>query len=112
VAYNISVNNGDFSTTHLSGVFGSDVRNFRIENKIIIETSNSGLVVFGFNGSPSIKTFLLRYNVLYIEEFQYISNELSFMHDNNLNYLGHGTELGYTLNQDEIIADPLFVDRV
>ena len=111
VAYNISINNGIFSVIHLIGQFASDVRNFRIENNTIIETANPSWVVFGFDGSPSIDTFLLNNNILYIEEFQYISNEPSFAHNNNLYYLGGGTELGFTSNPSEIIGDPLFVDQ-
>jgi hypothetical protein len=111
IAYNISVNNGDFSTVHLEGPFASDVRNFRIENNTIVETANPGSEIFGFDGSPSINTFLLTNNLLYVDRFVYISNKPSFTHHNNLYYLSGGTELGYTLSQEEIIADPLFVDR-
>jgi hypothetical protein len=99
VSYNISMNNGVFSVIHLGGTFQSDVRNFRIENNTIVETAYPDWVLIGFVGeAPSTDTFLL--------------NNSSFMHDYNLYYLGGGTKLGYTLNHVEIIADPLFVDRV
>lgn len=113
VAYNVSIDNGRFSIFHLDNQFQSEVRNFRLENNTIIETGNEapGWVVFGFAGLPDPETFILRNNILYIENFQAVSNQSTFTHEHNLYFMGSGVELGFSLGQAELIADPLFMDR-
>ena len=51
VAYNVSLNNRRFAAFHLSGQFGSNVENFRIENNTIVEipTESKGWDVFWFS---------------------------------------------------------------
>ena len=112
VAYNVSVNNGRFSSIHLSGQFASDVENFRLENNTIVETAtdDTGWAVLDFGGEAAENTFLLRNNILHIEGFKFVSNKSGFTHDHNLYYLKNGIELGFTLGQGEEIADPLFAN--
>ena len=110
LAYNVSVNNGGFTSVHLSDGFSSVVKNFRVENNTIIETTQSGWVPFGFVGNPAADTFLLRNNIVYISKFLKISNKSGFTHTNNLYFLAGGTVLGYTLAAGEAIGDPQFVN--
>jgi len=111
VAYNVSVNNGRLSWIHLSGEFASVVKNFRVENNTIVETSGSGgWVVLGFNGDPTENTFVLRNNIFYVDGFDYVAATSRFTHDHNLYYLGGGTQLGFSLEEGEETTDPLFVN--
>lgn len=112
VAYNVSVDNTKFSLLSLSGRWASTVQNFRVENNTIVEVSNDRQewAVFAFVGDPDKDTFLLRNNILYVDEFYVVSNKSGFTHDHNLYYLTGGTELGFPLGQGEKKADPLFVD--
>ncbi len=110
LAYNVSVNNGHFSSIHLNGTWASVVSNFRVENNTIVENGGSGWVIFGFIGDPTSGTFSLRNNVVYVSGFQNVSNKSGFTHVNNLYYLGGGTQLGFDLGSGEVIADPLFVN--
>lgn len=40
-----------------------------------------------------------------------MSNQSTFTHEHNLYFMGSGVELGFSLGQAELIADPLFMDR-
>jgi len=109
ITYNVSLNNHRFSWIHLSGVFASEMENFRVENNtIIIEIASNHWVNFGFVGEPVASTFILRNNIVYQPNLQYVSNKSSFTHDHNLYYLIDG-DLGFSLGEGEQIADPLFV---
>lgn len=110
LAYNISVNNGGFTSIHLNDGFASVVKNFRVENNTIVETTQTGWVPFGFMGDPAADTFVLRNNILYINKFLKISNKSGFTHTNNLYFLSGGTIMGYTLAAGEAIGNPQFVD--
>jgi hypothetical protein len=112
VAYNVTFNNGRFAALHLSGQFGSQVENFRIENNTIVETptDKKGWDVFWFSSSPASNTLSLSNNILYINWFATIANLPGFTHHHNLFYLGSGTKLNFDLGEKEIIADPAFVD--
>ena len=112
VAYNLSINNGRFSILHLTGDFSSNVQNFRIENNTIVETGNPepGWVIFGFGGDPDPGTFTLRNNLIAANNFQAVSNKSAFTHDHNMYFLTGGTELGFSAEPSELLANPLFVD--
>ena len=110
VAYNVSINNGDFSYIHLSNPFASVVENLRVENNTIVETANPGWVVIGFSATPTAGTFLARNNVIYADSYSAISNVSGFTHDHNLYYLANGTKLGFTLGQGEAVGDPRFLN--
>ena len=112
VSYNISVGNTKFSVIHLGGKFASQVDNFRIENNTIVETRNGdlGWVILSFNQNPSPNTLSIRNNIFYTDGYKGVSNFAGFNHDHNLYYLGGGSELGFRLNQTELISDPLFRD--
>lgn len=110
VAYNVSLNNGLFSYIHLSGAYRTYVKDFRVENNTIVETGSSGYGVIRFRGDPNPGTFLLRNTIIYMENFQLVSDSPDFTHDHNLYYLVGGGQLGFPLGEGEAIADPLFVD--
>jgi hypothetical protein len=119
VAYNLSNNNGTFSSIHLSGEFASDVVNFRIENNTIVETptDDQDWVVLGWLGSPTSETAFVRNNIFWLEKgtgstggFQMISNIGEFNHEYNIYQLVGQVTLGFDLGPGESLADPLFVD--
>jgi len=112
VVYNVSINNRRFSLLNLTGNFASDVSDFRVENNTLIEEAEAerGWVIFGFEGEPDVNTFLVRNNILYVENFQAISNKTTFSHNHNLYSLQSGTVLGFNLSSDEQLADPRFID--
>lgn len=112
VAYNVSINNGRFSLLNLTGSFESAVSNFRVENNSIVEEAenDSGWVIFSFEGNPAASTFLVRNNILYVENFEAVSNKSTFSHNNNLYSLGAGTVLGFDLGSAEQITNPQFVN--
>jgi hypothetical protein len=111
-AHNVSINNnGLFSYIHMAGTshFGSDVQNLQVYNNTIIENDSKPYSVFSFWGSPSAEGFKLRDNVIYTD--RRVSNESGFTHDHNVYYRTDGsTDLGFSLGDGEVIADPLFVD--
>jgi hypothetical protein len=96
----------------LTGSFGSVVSDFRVENNTIIEETEGepGWVIFSFEGNPVANTFLIRNNILYVENFQAISNKTTFSHDNNLYSLDSGTILGFNPGLGEQVANPRFVN--
>jgi hypothetical protein len=119
VAYNVSVNNGSFSTIHLSGPFASSVVNFRIEHNTIVETKTDyqGYVLLGFEGDPTKDTALVRNNIFWIERgsslgggLQKVSDSQGFSHQNNLYHLIGEVTIGFDLGSGEKIADPLFAN--
>jgi len=112
LAYNVSFNNGRFSLINLAGHFASRVSDFRVENNTIIEAAEGerGWVIFAFEGEPGPSTFLLRNNILAIENFEAVSNKSTFTHSHNLYSLSGGTEPGFNLNPEEQLADPGFVN--
>lgn len=110
VAYNVFVNNkvanGSLITLH-------DADNFRFENNVVVETSDDarGGGVLGQLG-PAEDSFLMRNNIFHLHKYTRISNEESiFTHDHNLYYLDDiSGGIGFTLDETEMEADPLFVD--
>jgi len=112
VAYNVSINNGRFSLLNLSGNFASHVTDFRVENNTIVEEAvgGQGWVIFSFEGNPAANTFLVRNNILLVENFQAVSNKTTFSHEHNLYSLDSGTVLGFNLGSGEQMADPGFVN--
>jgi hypothetical protein len=117
-AYNVSVNNGRFSLVHLTGRFASVVSNLRVENNTILEVeeySSPRWVLLDFIGSPTAGMYLLRNNILFVNDFWYISDAdrmgWRFTHDHNLYYLANPrTAIGFALGEGEQIAHPLFAD--
>lgn len=111
VEYNVSLNNGMFTYVHLSGTFGSNVRNLRVEHNTVVEPG-SGWIVFGFGGaSPTADTFLLRNNLFYIGNYSRVVNTAGHTHEHNLYRLTSGsTQLGFTPTGSEILADPQLMD--
>jgi hypothetical protein len=83
-----------------------------VENNTIVEQAEGerGWVIFSFEGDPVAETFLVRNNILYVENFQAVSNKTTFSHDHNLYSLDSSTELGFDLDSGEQITDPLFVN--
>jgi hypothetical protein len=111
IAYNVAVNNGRFSWIHLIGDFSSEVENFRVEHNTIVELgNNSHWLIFGFRGDPNSDTFILRNNIIYVDDHWVVSNKDSFSYSHNLYHLEGGTVLGFDLGAGEQIADPRFVD--
>lgn len=119
VAYNVSVNNGHFSTMHLSGKFASSVKSFRIENNTIVETAagDQGYEVLGFVGELGQSTVLVRNNIFWIERgsgesggLHTLSSASGFTHENNVYNLVGELNLGFDLGPGETTDDPLFAD--
>jgi hypothetical protein len=112
IAYNVSFNNnGHFSLISLTGEWGTQVENFRVDNNTIVQTvSQPSRKVVDFVGQPTANTFLLRNNIFYIDSAYSIFDETGFTHDHNLYHLGDSTRLGVTLGQGEMIVDPLFLN--
>lgn len=112
VAYNVSVNSRRFAVFHLSGAFGSTVENFRIENNTIVEAGKDywGWDVLYFNGEPNGNTINFQNNLLYIDGFSKVANRDGFSHHHNLYYLTSGTQLGFSLGQEEKFGDPQFTN--
>lgn len=115
VNYNVSINNGIFSYIHLSGTFSSDVQNLHIENNTIYEDQSGqakGWVIFGWAGTPTSNTAIVRNNIIYAYNLTYVSAETGFTHDHNLYFFPENiTKLKYALTPSEKIADPLFIDQ-
>ncbi len=111
IAYNVIVDSGRVVGIHLSGGFASDVKNLRIENNTVVDTTPEGFagVVLFFGGSPNPEMVILRNNIFYLENYDRIANKSNFTHENNLYYIPHGS-LGFTATPNEIRADPLFID--
>ncbi len=113
VAYNVAINNGTFAWLHLSGNFAADVSNFRVENNTVVETvvDQNSYEVFGFSAMPSESTFILRNNIFYVNQYQYLSSKSGYAHDHNIyHFLQGSTQLGSSLGEGEKLADPLFVN--
>jgi hypothetical protein len=114
VAYNVSVNSRRFAVFHLSGVFGSAVENFRIENNTIVEAGKDywGWDVLYFDDEPNGNTINFQNNLLYIDGFSKVANRNGFSHHHNLYNLTNGTQLGFSLGQGEKSGDPQFANLV
>lgn len=111
ISYNVSINNGTFSYVHMTGTFASVVTNMKIENNSIYENLSGktrGWVIFGWRGTPTPSIAVLRNNIVYANNFTYVSKEVGFGHDHNLYYLPNGTKLNFTLGTGEKNADPLY----
>jgi hypothetical protein len=117
VAYNVLLNNsGCVAVFHIhEGGYGSDVRNFRFENNVVVETQNSAYSVFWFSDTPTADMLTMRNNIFRIDRTQYVFNRSSFTHDHNLYHvLSEGTRMShrdsFVAGEGELLADPLFVD--
>jgi hypothetical protein len=113
MAYNVSLNNKRLSIIDLyGGTSPSQVDNFRFENNTVVEITDNGLgwkLIF-FKGEPTTNTFLVRNNVFYVDGFGVLSNKSGFLHHHNLYYLSGGTTLGFPLNSEEWLGNPMFVN--
>jgi hypothetical protein len=113
VAYNVAVNNGSLAVMHISGNFQATVSNFRFENNTVVETAvgSNTYDILDFIGTPPANAVTLRNNILYVNQFQVVSNSPNFTHDHNLYYFMQSqTQLGAPLGPGEKIADPLFAN--
>jgi hypothetical protein len=112
IAYNVSFNNGLFTTIHLDGTFASDVHDLRVDNNTIVETAEAGWAALAWVGdTPSADTMSFRNNIVYLGDYDRLTNSDGFAHTNNLYYMANGnTQLGLTLGDQERLADPRFVD--
>ena len=112
IAYNVSMNNGLFTTVHLDGNFGSDVRDLRVDNNTIVETADPGWAALAWVGaSPTADTMYFRNNVVYLAKYDRLTSSDGFTHTNNLYYMADGnTQLGLTLAAEERLGDPRFVN--
>lgn len=110
VAYNISVNNLVSGGFHIGGKFGVRLENFRVENNVFIETSAREYTIGLWRGDSVMSDIRYRNNIFYIPNHHFISKQSGFIHENNLYYLGGGTDSGFTPGPGEIFADPLFVN--
>jgi hypothetical protein len=110
IAYNICVNNGNSlgGGFHISGKFGVTIRDMRVENNVFADTSHNDYAIGFWGGAPKVSDFLYRNNIFYIPNFERVSNESSFTHENNIYYLGGKMNTGITVGRGDKIADPLF----
>lgn len=113
VAYNVIINSERPVGIHLGGNFASVVNNFHFDNNTIVDTRNERMwsaIVFT-DGSPTPDTFIMRNNIFYVNNYQWIASAATFTHQNNLyKLMSQSTELGFDPSPDEILADPLFVN--
>lgn len=118
VAYNVSINNGRFSWLNVTGSYGSAIDRFSIENNTIVETSYQnpyGWVVFGFNAPPPPNAFILRNNIVYVDNFWFVCDAdregWSIVHEGNVYFLANqASKLGFSLGYKEKLADPLLAN--
>jgi hypothetical protein len=119
VAYNVSQDNGQrFAWLNLEGKYASEVLDLQIENNTIVEADpldRPNWAVFVSLGSPTLETFSLRKNIVYVNNISQVAastgDEWDFTHANNI-YFSTNPEatLGFDLGSEEFIADPLFIN--
>ena len=108
IAYNVFVNNGVAGGFHVGGKFGVIVEDMRIENNVFLDTIHSDYAIGFWNGVPHPGNFAYRNNIFYIPNYQRVSNDPGFIHENNLYFLEGKKDIGITPGPGEKIADPLF----
>jgi len=111
-AYNVSYDYGYFNCMHLSGTFGLDIDNVKVEHNTVVRTSALWNVV-GFDGAPDANTYKLKNNVFHVTgtgNGAIFDGYSGFTHDYNCFYPYGGDTVGISLNSHEIQADPQFVD--
>lgn len=113
VAYNVSINNGWFGQFSLSGKFGTKVSNYRIENNTIVQrlphAGERDLPILIFTDNPTPDSLSIRNNIIFVDGWD-VSHYSGFTHENNLFSLNGGAQLGFALDEADMIADPLFGD--
>ncbi len=120
--YNILINNGTVMCIHLNDEFASVVQNLRMENNTILDTLTGGSPnydLIDFIGTPTPATFFFRNNIVFIKNFQYVTEAKnaesgwSFTHTDNIYRLDSSIiKLGMTLDTSELLTNPLFVNYV
>lgn len=108
IAYNVFVNNGVAGGFHVGGKFGVIVEDMRIENNVFLDTIHSDYAIGFWNGVPHPGDFAYRNNIFYIPNYQRVSNDPGFIHENNIYFLDGKKDIGITPGPGEKIADPLF----
>ena len=117
ISHNVSVNNrGLFSVIHLTGVFGTTISNFRMDNNTLIDTADHGKTSYALMRFGTIspgKNFIFRNNIVMLGDFSYFSL-YSFDRRNNLyHFLDPATQFirsGQSPEISEIMDDPMFVN--
>jgi hypothetical protein len=110
IAYNVYLNNGVAGGFHVGGKFGVTIEDMRVENNVFADTSHSNYAIGFWNGTPRPSDFLYRNNIFYIPNYQRVSNQPGFIHENNLYFLGGKTDVGITPGPGDKIGDPQFQD--
>jgi hypothetical protein len=110
IAYNVFVNNGVAGGFHVGGKFGVIVEDMRIENNVFLDTIHSDYAIGFWNGVPHPGDFAYRNNIFYIPNYQRVSNDTGFIHENNIYYLDGKKDIGIVPGPGDKIADPLFRD--
>lgn len=108
IAYNVFVNNGVAGGFHVGGKFGVIVEDMRIENNVFLDTIHSDYAIGFWNGVPHPGDFAYRNNIFYIPNYQRVSNDTGFIHENNIYFIARIKDIGITPGPGEKFADPLF----
>ena len=115
---NVLVNNGAVMTIHLAGPWNTRVENLQFNNNTVYENTsewtlsgqrgNWRLIRFG-ETAPSNATLSMKNNIWSVSGVPQLSTHDGFAHTHNLYWLTNGTQLGLSLGQGEVQANPLFI---
>jgi hypothetical protein len=113
INYNVIINATQFTVLHASGIYATNIQDFRVENNTLIDVrphdpyEGSYIAVVGYISSSA---YIFRNNILYISDYWWVADD-PFTHQNNIYYLlNPNTHMGFTLDPSETVADPQFVD--
>lgn len=110
IAYNVFVDNAWVLAAHLGGEHASIIEGIRFEHNVVVETHDHDRPLFSFiRGNPTPDTLALRNNIVYVLTGS-VADHDTFIHQHNLYYLGDNARLGFGLGEQELIAQPRFVD--
>ena len=118
VSYNLIYNSGRIFGIHISGNYGTYVRNFIADNNTfidILDYTEPNWSTWYFDASITPDVFTVRNSIFYVGNYQFVADAdnrgWDFTHQNNIYYLTNpATELGFSLGSSEIIDNPLFVN--
>jgi len=106
IAYNVSINTGDFIGLHSDATFGITVSNLKILNNTVYNSTNSGSPIINFWPTPPTSNILTLENNIFSTGSDQVTNTTNFTHDHNL----YNSSPGFSLTSTEILANPKFVN--
>ncbi len=111
IHHNMAFNNWNgFAYIHLTGLYGAQISDMRIENNTIVclKQDKSYALVLGIGGTASDSMLFFRNNVVYAR--MNFTNSSSFNRSHNIFSMVEGASIGTSLKEGEITSDPLFAD--